>query len=153
MSWTPFFLKRVGPRGADTHAHLFCIGAKGNPELVRTGETDAEVLINGASSSDGGKGARLAITKVVDELNAVWDAYLRGEFHDERRALDTALVGKQVKFISHIAWDGVPEALKFNLEGKHGVVHSAYLDRGRPVYTVDVEGHLIEALAKHFMVV
>lgn len=78
MSWTPFFLKRIGPKGADTAKHLFCVGAKGNPELVRTGETDAEVLINGA----GGKGVRDAVQKLVDALNGCWEAYLRGEYHE-----------------------------------------------------------------------
>lgn len=80
MSWTPFFLKRLGERGPDTHRHLFCAGAKGNPELVRTGETDAEVLINGTSGSDP-ENARAAVQRMVNALNDVWDDYMAGKFH------------------------------------------------------------------------
>lgn len=85
MSWTPFCIKRVGPRGPDTHEHLFCVVAKGNPELVRTGESDAEILVNSTSSSDGGAGARAAVTRLVDALNGVWEDYLAGRFHEEQR--------------------------------------------------------------------
>lgn len=84
MSWTPFFLKRSGPRGADTHKHMFCVGAKGNPELVRTGESDAEVLINGASGPP--PDCRAAVQRLVDALNEQWERYLRGEFHEQPKA-------------------------------------------------------------------
>lgn len=79
MSWTPFFLKRIGPKGADTAKHMFCVGAKGDPELVRTGESDAEVLVNGSLGAQ----AREPVQRLVDALNAVWEDYLDGKFCED----------------------------------------------------------------------
>src|SRR5262252_6096667 len=95
MSWTPFFLKRIG-KGRDSSRHLFCIGAKGNPELIRTGETDAEVLINGASSSDSGKMARAGCQGAIDALNQVWQDYLDGKFHEDFPPEGTAVLHSEM---------------------------------------------------------
>lgn len=77
----PFIVHRVGPRGPDTYRHLFCAMAVGNHELVRTKESPEYALINGASGSIPAD-SRKAVQRLVDELNAVWDRYLAGEFHD-----------------------------------------------------------------------
>lgn len=60
--YEPFYVKRIGPRGPDTHEHLFCVAARGNHELVRTADSAPYAPINDRA----------------DELNAVWARYLRG---------------------------------------------------------------------------
>lgn len=73
----PFKLVRHGPKGPDSHRHIFCVTAMANAEAVRLGFSGKTAAIHGA----GGSQSREVAQKLCDELNETFARYWRGEFH------------------------------------------------------------------------
>ncbi len=76
----PFYVKRFGPKGPDSHKHTYCVVASANKECVRLKFSGATASINGAASSDG-TSAKEACQLLCDALNEQFARYMRGEFH------------------------------------------------------------------------
>jgi tRNA G18 (ribose-2'-O)-methylase SpoU len=72
MNYRPFSVVRLREEGSnqgkDKTTDLFCIRARGNQELVRTGESPECALLNGSM----GKGVRADVQRLCDALNEAW---------------------------------------------------------------------------------
>lgn len=80
--YTPFEVRRFGPKGPDVAGHQFSVVAIGHPEMIRTKQSGITAAISGASSTNP-KDARAAAQKLCDALNEQWTKYMNGEFHDQ----------------------------------------------------------------------
>lgn len=73
--YEPFAVVRVRQGGhnlgPDKIGDLFCVSAKGNQELVRTGETPTHALLNGNTS-------RETTQKLCDALNVAFTKFWHG---------------------------------------------------------------------------
>ena len=71
---------RVGPEGPDTPAHMFCVRAAGDRDLVRTGDSQEFALVYSFRGSDPME-LRLAVQRLAAALNEQVARFYRGEFH------------------------------------------------------------------------
>jgi len=74
-----FRVERKGPKGPDTEAHTFCVVAVANREAVRLNYSGVTAAINGAS----GHKAREGCKRFCAALNALFDDYMNGKFHED----------------------------------------------------------------------
>ncbi len=83
----PFYVKRFGPKGPDSHKHVFCVMAKANQECARLGYCGVtDVCINGASGTNPTM-TRAAVQELCNALNEQFERYMRGEFHSAARPI------------------------------------------------------------------